>query len=860
MASTHKILQRYEKFLGLDLRSTELLRSPLAFGYLKNVEPLRTGPLSSRRGYKASCPSTGGLGLAKYGRVSTTDGSSTVEELAIGQTVSKHTDGTFSITQVDAASSSNPWWGASWFGGSWFGSDWYGGSEVVTDDVPVATCSILADGETITFTLYEDGEEVFSYDLGIGYDTASPVTLSDLEAAIGGSSGYSVAITGSGATPAAFLPTLFQEPFESGVLEIPFCYNTTLNQPSGATDPFVNTQSNRNADNFENVSWVNKNNVIYFGTPWDELKKYDGQKIYRAGMPEPSAAPTLTNAGAGNVNTGVHSVFYTYFQKDKQGNEVEGNASTAASITLGSARTVTVTVANIQNSTGFNTDCAVVSGGQTGVTTITTNAHSLKVGDIAYFLDRASSTYVEKTITAITTTSITFAGAVNVNNGDVISANLRVRIYATAAGGSTYYLVAEIPNLSTAATQDYSYNITDTTLLANEAWVDPPVLHDLPPKGAYVTSFQGLLCVGGIFAQPNTVWYSDVDSPEYFDPGLSFDCETIENDAITGLAPSNEFLAVFKTRAYFLAAGTLATGQYRVDQVSYHIGCVAHQTICDIEGALTFLSEDGPYQIQAGGVALSIGEQLFPLFSQVTNIDDYRLVLKRAVAVDDKRNEKYLLFIPAESSSSGSIYANSYSVLLVWDYYPGGDKTWWSWTNMDFSAGAIVNGEDLIWAERRLSTPLSTITNIIYKRSNRGDIYDYADHYIAIPWQGVTGWETMGSPSVYKKFLRIKPYATDPNIAAGYTLNVKTERNFISGVYDTDLDVVFGSGSGSGYSYTPYGTNYGDPTTPAMPYKLRSNKAESMRFTFSHETIYEAPLLTGFELEVALPYSETVKD
>lgn len=828
MSSNHTIVPRYEGFGGLDLRSTELVRSPVSFSYLKNVDVLRTGSLVVRRGSKVVCPSIGGIGKAKYSRQSTTDGSATVEILPIGSKLYKRNTGTVALTYSGAATS--------------------------------VSCSILGDDTSIKLYLIEDGTTTQTIDLGIGYDTGSPTTLANLETAIDALASYEMTVTGDSSVPAAFLPVLFQEPFNSGSLSISYCYDTQVNQPASASDPFTNSQSNRNASNFQNVSWVNKDNVIYFGTPWDEMQKYDGQKVYRAGLPTPTAAPGLTNAGAGSVNTGVHQVFYTYYQKDKQNNEVESNASAVASITLAGASIITVAPNNIQNSTGFNTDQAIVNGNQVGVTTVNTNSHSLKVGDVAYFLDRATSTYVEKTITGVTATSIAFVGAVNVNNNDVISANLRIRIWATAAGGQSYYLVDEIPNASNTATQNYSYNITDTVLLTKSVWTPPIVSHDPPPKGAFVTTHQGLLVVAGIFAEPNTVYYSDEASGEYFDSRLAFDCETIDNDIITGIAPSNEFLVAFKKRSYFLVSGILATAQYRVDQVSYHIGCVSHHTIADIEGSTTFLSEDGPYQITAGGVAVSIGEQIYPLFSTLIPISDYRLKLSRAVAVDDKLNQKYLLFIPAESTSGGSIYANDYSTLLAWDYTPSGTKSWWPWTGMDFSGGAVVDGSDLYWCERRLSSALSTITNLHHKRGTRGDLYDYADHHQAIEWIATTGWDSLGAPSIYKKYLRIKAYATDPNIAAGYTLRIQTERSYIAGVIDTDLSLVFGSGSGSGYSFTPYGSMYGDPSNPARPQKLKANKALSLRFTFSHNTIYVIPILTGWELEIATPYGEVIKD
>lgn len=871
MTANHQIIQRYDKFAGLDLRSSEVAISPDAASSMRNAEVLRTGTLSARRGYKAICPSVGGLGLAKYARVDLETGEQTVEILPIGQNLYKRNEGTFSISQLGATSSSHPWFQANWFGGSWFGNDWLGGTVSISGSSSIAACSILADADTntIVFSIIEDGVETLSVDLGLGYDELTPLTLAELEAAIGGLSGFSVTITGDTTVPAAFLPTLYLEPFVSGVLDIPFCYDTEINQPSNSTDPFQGAQTNRNESSFVNCSWVNKDNVIYIASAWDELKKYDAQKIYRAGMPTPATAPSGVAGGAGNVNTGDHGLLYTYYQKDAQGNGHEGAESALAAVTAASAKTIAVTVSNIVNTTGFNTDRAQVNGNQSAVTTITVDTgQSLKVGDTAYFYNTATSAYVERVLTAVTTTSITFAGAVSVLDNQIVSANLRIRLWATAAGGQSYYLVADVPNDSSNATQAITYNISDTTLSSGTQYLFPLLVHDLPPKFAYITVHQGTLTGSGVLAAPNTVYYSPIDSTsqEHFSDLTSFVCQTVANDSITGIFPGNEFLVVFKKTAYFVVSGLILTSQFRVDLVSTSIGSVAHATIKDVDGYVTFCSTRGPYRIVAGGVAESISDEILPVFSGESNISDYDLTLSRAVAENDSYNQKYILFLPAENTSGGSIYASQYSRTFVLDYYAFRHRnldsatSWWEWTNLNMEAGILADGKDLYWSERRVSTALSTVTNLHYKRGNRGDQYDFADHAIPVDWEYVQGWDALGEPSIYKKYLRIKTFAADPVLAAGYTLRVRSERSFIEGVYDTDLNIVMGSSAGLGYGLTPYGDNYGDPNVTAVPKKLKSNRSLSMRFTFSHNTLYAIPLLSGWEVELVAPYRLKIED
>lgn len=835
MAGRYQLVKRYERFLGNDLRSSEVTRSPEAASSTQNVELLRTGSLTARRGFKAECATNGGLGLAKYSRTDLTTGAVTTEILNIGADLYKQTMGSIALAYTGAAAS--------------------------------ITCSILADAttSTIVFSFEEDGTETFTTDLGVGYDEVAPVTLADLKVLVDALADYSMTITGTTTVPAAFLPTLSMEPFTTGALSVSFCYESTVNEPSSATNPFATTATNRNTDEFTICSWVNKDNVIYIGSKYDELKKYDGQKVYRAGMPQPSGAPVLANGGAGLSPAGVHQVFYSYVQEDKQGNRVEGDPSTVASITLAGASIISVTVANIQNTTGFNTDMAQVNGIQAGVTTITVDVgHTLKVGDIAYLYDTATSAYVTRTLTAVAATTITFVGVVSVADNQIISANLRIAIYVTAAGGTTFYLAAEVPNLSSSATQGYNFSLTDATLSSQAQYIDFALPHTLPPKMAYLTIHQGLVCGAGILAQPNTVYFSDIDGPEYWPEENSFDCVTVANDSVSGLAPANEFLAVFKKNAHFLVSGLLAATQYRVDLVSTDIGCVAHATIKEVRGRPVFCSRNGPYRLPAGGIAEAIGEDIFPVFSTPAFNSDYELILSRAVAENDEFEEKYILYLPTESDQGGTIYANDNSRTFVWDYYRervGGGLVWFEWSNINASGGMVVDGDELRWVEVAYSVPVSTSRFNLYRRGYRNDQYDQADHAEPIQFDYVTGWESLGEPSVYKKALRIKVFSIDPVYSSFFTLQVRTERSYIASVYDTDLELVFGSGDGSsGWSFTPWSSVWGDPAAPALQKKLKANKCTALRYTFSHDTLYERPLVSGWETEFVAPFNPAIKE
>ena len=144
--------------------------------------------------------------------------------------------------------------------------------------------------------------------------------------------------------------------------------------------------------------------------------------------------------------------------------------SDAVSITTSITEDINVTVDYIDDSTGYNTDCAIVAGAQTGVTQITVDdgaggSHTMQVGQTAYFFDSSSSAFVEREITAVDSTTITIDGAnVNVSDNEVISNNLRVNIYRTASGGTLFKLVTSLANDSFETTAAYRDGTADASL------------------------------------------------------------------------------------------------------------------------------------------------------------------------------------------------------------------------------------------------------------------------------------------------------------------------------------------------------------------------------------------------------------
>ena len=121
----------------------------------------------------------------------------------------------------------------------------------------------------------------------------------------------------------------------------------------------------------------------------------------------------------------------------------------------------------------------------------------------------------------------------------------------------------------------------------------------------------------------------------------------------------------------------------------------------------------------------------------------------------------------------------------------------------------------------------------------------------------------MGQPTLFKKFLRLKLYSldTEENFESpSFKLNADIEKDFPSvsrGVITYD----FGQASGGGWGAFPWGESpWGSTTLLQLKSKLPTGKSKSIRVSFSNNTASENILLTGYEMEVAMPYMMEIKE
>jgi hypothetical protein len=501
-------------------------------------------------------------------------------------------------------------------------------------------------------------------------------------------------------------------------------------------------------------------------------------------------------------------------------------------------------------------------GLQSGVNTISVDdgsggEHSLQVGDTAYFYDGVTSAYVERAVTARTTTTITIAGSpVDVADNDVISNNLRIAIYRTVDSGVSKFFVVEIPNNPYAATRIY----VDTTVDANlgAIFVRPRYAHDEPPKCQYLTTYRNLLFAAGSKTEPSRVFWSDSDGPEYF-PAASHatDAKTKIGDIISGLGVNNDQILTFKEQSIFVGAGDFANLNFVFDQLtSGDLGCVSHGSIQEVrEGVLYFLTSRGPYQIVGGQLPSPVGptisdagqqfSRIESFFTDINQDSDILPRLKRSVAINWPNQAKYILFIPSEDGD-GTANANANSTVWVFDYSRG---AWLpKWTNINSAAGLAIHGDKVYWTARSTNT-------LTAKFLDSDDEYDFADHTTAVDFVYEDSWEHLGEPNIDKKFLRLVILLLDDIESVSWDLTVEMGVDFYKDVTWANLTIPFGEADSEGWGLGSWGEfPWGDPVLSTKDIKLKSNKTKALRVIFKNNQLHKNVLLTGWELEIAAPY------
>jgi hypothetical protein len=819
MATNYTINKTFSAFGGLNLRISDLLRSDNFATVADNVAYRKTGAMSKRKGYQILAESKGGYGITTFPDTDIESGDVTEQLVAVDDNLWKVEDDSFTIT--------------------------YSGSDTAYFDLFVDT------DNKFKFEMYDNGAQVLSYDLGTGKEL-SFITLGNLITQINAISNFTASGTLT-TESAAFIPVALGTTISSSGTNVAFQKWTQIDTASAITDPFSTFYAARNNADFENASFAIVNNILYISTGYDTLQKYDSLRVYKAGLPAPASAASVSKLGSGSL-TGTYKYRYFYRHIDAKGNVVEGNATAETETTL-SSEDARLTLQNLQANTGFNTSQAVVNGAQSGVSTITVDSgHTILVGDKVYFYDGSASEYTTRNVTAVTATTIVVDGAiVDVADDDIINPQLKIVVLRTVDGGTLFYEIAELVNDSANATQTYDDSAADSTLVIE--FVDPAKPRDLPPKGKYIDVWRNTLIITGNRENPNLVYFSDIDGAEYF-PALTnnFIIESNDGSKNSGIRSLDNILYVFKKNSIAGITGDLALNQFQVDIVNKQgIGCAAHATLAEIENEVWFLSEFGIYSISQSGLQKR-SENIDPKFNQPNSLN-----FNRAVAFYWIDNDQYLIYLPQTATSSGNIYYTENSELYAYDTFR---QAWTQWKNLDIGGGiADLNGR--VYFQSKEIDSGSNQVHYLKRFHNDGVSQDYCDHESPISFTYKSNWETLGEPSLFKKFLRIKVHSLDASLnnfeSEGFVLNVSTEHDYvISTVSSLILDFT---GGAEGWGISPWdGFPWGEDRLSSLKSKLASQKAKSLRTVLENNELATNILISGYEYEVAVPYQMRIKE
>jgi hypothetical protein len=762
---------------------------------------------------------TGGAGVTKYNNINISTGVITEELLCVDDDMHLYTSNSFTATY---SGSSSAYYDLYWD----------------------------KDNDAFFFDLYDNNVRVLNQNLGTGLGV-SDTTVDQLVTAINAVTDFSASVSGSPSTPAAFMP-LGRSIAVTATLNW-FTW-TAVDTPNNYTTPFSSHWAARNDSDFELASFANTSDVLYISNGYDEMHKYDANRVYRVGMPQPASLAVAEVAGSTFAASEVYTHKAVYEYTDAKGNIITGTSKNSTAFTMTGTFDLQVTVANIQDTTGFNTDQATINGNQSGVRTITVNSgHNIKVDDTVYINDGITGTVVSRVITAVTATTIAFATSedtVDVTNAEIISC-IKIRLFRTKNGGSLYYEIKELINDSGNATQAYTDNNADSALVAD--YVEPVKPASLPPKCKYMDVWRDQIVLSGNRESVNNVYYSDIAGPEYFPSDNSFTVSSRRGGGNTGVGALDNVLFIFKPEAVISVTGDLGTDSFQTDQFSDEgYGCVSHNTIQEVSGRLFFLGKRGVHSVGQSDIR-NESDPVDPRF-------DNSYSEKQCNAFHWVNKDLYVLILTIlDEDGSSQKYMNSTTKCLVFDYFR---QAWFEWSSWNMIGGMAEYNNDVYLQGRELDVASASQnrTSVVLQA---GTFDDYMDHSTAISLSYKGHWEALGEPSVFKKFLRLKVHSLDGSIndfeGNDFSLAITTEHDYSSAtVSDFSLDF---SGGASGWGESAWGDfPWGESRLPSLKSKLASRKAKSLRVSFTNSNEIENILVSGYELEIATPYDMAIKE
>lgn len=558
---------------------------------------------------------------------------------------------------------------------------------------------------------------------------------------------------------------------------------------------------------------------------------------------------------------------------------------------------------------------AVVNGPQVNVNLVNVNAGNLAfVGEELYFSDAAGvehtrtvlavspltiklsglpltfaggevfSSYRTFMISSVTGTSITLApptnplepAVTNVLNGSPISNNLKINIYRNINGGTSFYLVASIPNNAFSTYQIYTDNLNDVDLEANLEYDQPVQIPGTPPKAKYIYCFINQLIYGGTVPgvdggiNEDAIYFSNEEDPENVPPASNFFILPAGDDVVSGINESANTLIIGKNRSFYSITGVLSVGQFKINPISpgANIGCASNAAMKSVGELLYILHTNGVYSmdnaqfvpVDRNGIPIPISKDIDLLFREFPVEQNQRFVLLRSTAINYTKDNMYLLFLPCENSNATARVANASSIVLAWDYQ---NKDWYVWNNINAAGGFYISDDNLYWQERRRSGFIGNTANT-YRQHRRYRLIDQADHVFPINVAWTSSWEDLGYPRVRKKFIRA--ILLFDRILPIFQSNVPTLNFFscidrVPDLQHTQATATLTPENGSAeWSLTPWSwSQWSSYSDSFLTFDLRQGtQAKSMQIGFTMAMLNTSFRFQGFQMEIAPDFRKTV--
>jgi hypothetical protein len=592
------------------------------------------------------------------------------------------------------------------------------------------------------------------------------------------------------------------------------------------------------------------------------LGKYDGKQCYLAGMPS-CTAPTLTaTAGAGLEEESTYKYLIQWKHIDNKGNIVFGKDSTfdaeAEVTTTEDNRQVQITLPSLSGQFFGILNSGIVNESlATGDTVAVTTGHTLRGHNQNIFLlDRSENLVRAKKFVCeeVAETSITLTedvDAILCQDGDPVSQGPIIQIYRTKGDGTEYYLAAEIPANGDWTT--WTDSLTDDDL--GEKWLGPYTgmyRRDVPPVMPIIENHQGGLVGGGGPIETESIFWSGIESVEYFPEGTNMlDLSSTEAGAVTAIASDGlDMLDVFKANSMVVIAGDLVLGNISiVDELVGDIGCPSADGWQKVRGLLLIMSEKGPRLVQNGQL-IQPDDRLITYFTNnyyeleegtLPDGSDEKFYVRYATSAHDYESQRILFFVPCldREGAAFTINANVNSRVFVYDYANDYWTTYKLNANHNWLGGATFYRNRTVWISRAvIDTGDTNSRGLLMGALTSNTIYDFHDNCLSIPYKFRPQWEFLDEPSMDKDILKFKVWSMNRPFDFDSSIGFKTYLNFSTTTADTVTTVTL------------------DESKISDIVKLRHNKACSFLFSFEGNSYLDSPHLTGFEYEIAVPYDK----